>query len=44
MKTLEIEIPDQLGRQIEELVRRGWFTDQNDREAVWMATISRGQS
>jgi Arc/MetJ-type ribon-helix-helix transcriptional regulator len=30
MKTLEIEIPDQLGRQIEELVRRGWFTDEND--------------
>ena len=30
MKTLEIEIPDQLGRQIEELVRRGWFTDQKD--------------
>jgi Arc/MetJ-type ribon-helix-helix transcriptional regulator len=30
MKTLEIEIPDELGRQIEELVRRGWFTDEND--------------
>ncbi len=30
MKTLEIEIPDQLGRQIEELVRRGWFTDESD--------------
>jgi Arc/MetJ-type ribon-helix-helix transcriptional regulator len=30
MKTLEIEIPDQLGRQIEDLVRRGWFTDEND--------------
>lgn len=30
MKTLEIEIPDQLSRQIAELVRRGWFTDEND--------------
>jgi Arc/MetJ-type ribon-helix-helix transcriptional regulator len=30
MKTLEIEIPDQLGRQIEELVRRGWFADETD--------------
>ena len=30
MKTLAIEIPDQLGRQIEELVRRGWFADEND--------------
>jgi Arc/MetJ-type ribon-helix-helix transcriptional regulator len=30
MKTLEIEIPDQLGRQIEELVRRGWFSNEGD--------------
>jgi Arc/MetJ-type ribon-helix-helix transcriptional regulator len=30
MKTLEIEVPDQLARQIEELVRRGWFADEND--------------
>jgi Arc/MetJ-type ribon-helix-helix transcriptional regulator len=30
MKTLEIEIPDQISRQIEDLVRRGWFTDEND--------------
>ena len=30
MKTLEIEIPDQLSRQIEEFVRRGCFTDEND--------------
>jgi Arc/MetJ-type ribon-helix-helix transcriptional regulator len=30
MKTLEIEVPDQLAREIEELVRRGWFADEND--------------
>ena len=30
MKTLEIEIPDQLGRQIDDLVRRGWFADEKD--------------
>src|ERR1044071_1909207 len=30
MKTLEIEVPDQLARQIEELVRGGWFTDENE--------------
>jgi Arc/MetJ-type ribon-helix-helix transcriptional regulator len=30
MKTIEIEIPDELGHQIEELVRRGWFTDESD--------------
>jgi len=30
MKTLEIEVPDQLARQIEELVRAGWFTDEKE--------------
>jgi Arc/MetJ-type ribon-helix-helix transcriptional regulator len=30
MKALAIEVPDQLARQIEELVRRGWFADEND--------------
>jgi len=30
MKTLELELPDELAREIEELVRRGWFTDENE--------------
>lgn len=30
MKTLEIEVPDQLAREIEELVRRGWFADEGE--------------
>ncbi|MGH2670346.1 MAG: CopG family transcriptional regulator [bacterium] len=30
MKTLEIEVPDQLAREIEECVRRGWFEDESE--------------
>lgn len=30
MKTLEIEVPDQLAREMEEVVRRGWFTDESE--------------
>lgn len=28
MKTLTVELPDQLARTVEELVRAGWFTNE----------------
>jgi Arc/MetJ-type ribon-helix-helix transcriptional regulator len=30
MKTLEIEVPDELVEVIEESVRRGWFADESE--------------
>jgi Arc/MetJ-type ribon-helix-helix transcriptional regulator len=30
MKTLELEVPDRLAQEIEDLVRSGWFVDENE--------------
>jgi len=30
MKTLEIELPDELAQAIQEVVRRGWFVDEGE--------------
>jgi Arc/MetJ-type ribon-helix-helix transcriptional regulator len=30
MKTLEIELPDALAEELEELVKAGWFTNENE--------------
>ena len=28
LKTLQIEVPEQLAKEVEELVRRGWFANE----------------
>ncbi len=43
MKTLELELPDQLARQIADLVRAGWFVSEAELARQALADFVRDQ-
>ena len=42
MKTLQIDVPDQLAEEVEKLVRTGWFASEGEIARLALAEFVRG--